>query len=341
MPKAERLPSGNYRVRVYVGSEMVDGKRVRRYETFTGPDRKRVEVEAAQFSLARTGADKDVTFDEALAGYIASKENVLSPSTVSGYRNVAKNYFGDIKNKRISRITQKDVQAMMNRYAERLSPKTCKNLHGLFSAVMKMYAPEKSFYTKLPQKEKQDIHIPSAADIQIISNYLRGTRLELPFLLATQLGLRASEIAGLQKASVDRKKKTITISQAMVNSDRGAVIKAPKSYSGYRVLNANDALIDRVLTSPYDPVTGMTSHRMSSDWSAQIKTIPVEPFSFHKLRHYFASQAMLQGIPLRYIAEMMGHDGTQMLEQIYLHTFPKEKEKYSVQMAVFFLENMG
>lgn len=52
MPKAERLPSGNYRIRVYVGSEMKDGKRIRHYETFTGPNKKLLELEAARFAAS-------------------------------------------------------------------------------------------------------------------------------------------------------------------------------------------------------------------------------------------------------------------------------------------------
>ena len=340
MAKAERLPSGNYRVRVYVGSDMVDGKRVRRYETFTGANKREVELQAAQFSASNAGRAEQITFEKALAGYIAAKSNVLSPSTISNYRKIAKNYFADINQKQITRITQKDVQAMINKHSETLSPKTCSNIHCLFTAVMKMYAPERSFHTQLPQKKKQEIHIPTAADIRIINEKLRGTRLELPFLLATQLGLRASEVAGLQKSAVNQEKNTITISQALVNCDNGAVMKSPKSYSGYRVLHGNKELIEKILNSPHDPVAGMNSANISNEWYKQIKTIPVEPFSFHKLRHYFASQAMLQGIPLRYIAEMMGHTGTKMLEGIYLHTFPEEKAKYSAQMANFFAENI-
>ena len=336
MAKAERLPSGNYRVRVYVGSDMVDGKRVRQYETFTGANKREVELQAARFSASNTGRVDDITFETALAGYIASKENVLSPSTVLGYRKMERNYFNEIKNKRLSRITQKDVQAMINAHAVHLSPKTCKNVHSLFSAVMHMYAPERSFYTKLPQQEKKEVFIPTEGDIQTIANHLKGHRLELPFMLATQLGLRASEIAGLTKDCVDKKKKTITIKQAMVNGDHGAVMKAPKSYSGYRVLCCNDTLLDRVLNAKSDHVSEMSSSVISICWTREITNIPVQRFSFHKLRHYFASQAMLQGIPLRYIAEMMGHTGTKMLEEVYLHTFPKEKEKYSAQMADFF-----
>lgn len=340
MAKAERLPSGNYRVRVYVGSDIVDGKRVRQYETFTGHDKRDVELQAARFSASNTGRMDDITFEEALAGYIASKENVLSPSTVLGYQRMARNRFSEIKDKRLSKITQKDVQAMINAYSVRLSPKSCQNIHGLFSAVMHMYAPERSFYTKLPQREKKEVFIPSADDIRTIAEYLKGNRLELPFMLAAQLGLRASEIAGLTKDCVDKKKKTITIKQAMVESENGTAMKSPKSYSGYRVLRCNDALLDMVLNAKSNPVAGMSARVISSSWAQMIAKIPVPKFSFHKLRHYFASQAMLQGVPLRYIAEMMGHTGTKMLEQVYLHTFPSEKDKYSEKLADFFSENM-
>lgn len=340
MAKAERLPSGNYRVRVYVGSSMVDGKRVRRYETFTGSNKRDVELKAAQFSISLTDIETDIKFGDALAGYLESKEHILSPTTLRGYKSAAKNHFEEIKNKPISKITQTDIQAMINKYALTLSPKTCRNIHGLFSAVIQMYAPNRVFHTTLPKKKKQTIHIPSTDDILIIHKYLKGNKMELPFLLATQLGLRASEIAGLQKSAVNASKNTVTISQALVNGDKGAVIKAPKSYKGYRVLSCNSELCNKILSSPNDPVVGMTSSRISGDWNRAIRKIPVEPFGFHKLRHYFASQAMLQGIPLQYIAEMMGHEGTKMLEQIYLHTFPSEKQRYSVQMANFFSKTL-
>ena len=45
------------------------------------------------------------------------------------------------------------------------------------------------------------------------------------------------------------------------------------------------------------------------------------------------SQALLQGIPLRYIAERRGHSSTKMLEQIYLHAFPDKKTEYEAKLA--------
>lgn len=338
MPKAERLPSGNYRIRVYVGSEMKDGKRVRHYETFTGPNKKQVELEAARFAASNKSEGQDIIFAEALSGYIASKENVLSPSTVLGYKRMERNYFHEIKNKKLSAISQKAVQGMINGYATNLSPKTIQNIHGLFSAVMRMYAPDRSFYTKLPQKKKTEIHIPSEKDIKIIREFIKGSPLEIPFLLATQLGLRASEIAGLKKDCIT--KSTITIKQAMVESESGAVMKAPKSFSGYRTLQCSTSLSSLLLDSPYDPISGLSARQISFQWGGLIRKIDVEPFGFHKLRHYFASQAMLQGIPLRYIAEMMGHASTKMLEQIYLHTFPDKKTEYGAKMVSYFEENL-
>lgn len=98
-----------------------------------------------------------------------------------GYKRMERNYFHEIKNKKLSAISQKAVQGMINGYATNLSPKTIQNIHGLFSAVMRMYAPDRSFYTKLPQKKKTEIHIPSEKDIKIIREFIKGSPLEIPF----------------------------------------------------------------------------------------------------------------------------------------------------------------
>ena len=48
--KVTKLPSGNYRCRVYVGTDDT-GKRL--WKSFTGPNRKRVEQDAANHAEVR------------------------------------------------------------------------------------------------------------------------------------------------------------------------------------------------------------------------------------------------------------------------------------------------
>ncbi len=94
MANAKKLPSGQWRTLVYSHTEIVDGKPKRRYESFTADTKKESEFLAAQFSINKSNIDKpkNLTLGEAMDLYIDSKSNILSPTTLSEYRNMRKNY---------------------------------------------------------------------------------------------------------------------------------------------------------------------------------------------------------------------------------------------------------
>ena len=57
-------------------------------------------------------------------------------------------------------------------------------------------------------------------------------------------------------------------------------------------------------------------------------------YTFHSLRHYFASEMVRAGIPNRYGKEIMGHSTETMLQRVYQHTFKKDKEDYATSIAL-------
>ena len=73
MAKAKKLPSGNWRVQATAHGQT---------KSFTGPDRKMVEIEAAQWQAGITDAPNELTLDKAYDRYIESKSKVLSPATI-------------------------------------------------------------------------------------------------------------------------------------------------------------------------------------------------------------------------------------------------------------------
>lgn len=81
---------------------------------------------------------------------------------------------------------------------KKASSKTVANAHGLLSAVLKEYKPSMALRTTLPSKVKAEIQIPSEAEIKAIMDGCRETKYELPIMLAIWLGLRESEILGLE-----------------------------------------------------------------------------------------------------------------------------------------------
>ena len=137
----------------------------------------------------------------AIDRYIESKYAVLSPSTVNGYMIVRRNQLQNLMSVRLTDITSELYQRAINRDMLKYSSKSISNAVGLVNAAVKMFAPEiqsKLFVTK-PQKTKASFYIPEEDEIDIIYSRIKQLKPVLikPFLLASQCGLRPSEIAAL------------------------------------------------------------------------------------------------------------------------------------------------
>lgn len=329
MATAKKLPSGSYRVNLYIGKDPT-GKR--KYKSFTAKTKKEAEYKAAQYNLDRKeNANYKLTLHDAVGRYIESKRNILSPSTVRGYYDVLDNYCPQLMQMQISDLTQETIQLAINTMAAKYSPKTCRNAHGLISAALRVYRPELTLHTTLPQKTKHEIYVPDEKEIAEIYKLSVGTINEIPVFLAAECGLRASEISALRIENV--KPTYIDIREARVIGDDGKeYLKAPKSVSGYRkVPISNEAY--SYLVAHADDNGRICPRRSSSICDSWSKFRNINGFNknlnFHALRHHYASKCILLGIPQKYTAELMGHSSTDMIEKVYQHIFPSAMEVYS------------
>lgn len=329
MATAKKLASGNYRVRVYIGKN-ADGKP--QYKSFTAPTKKEAEFAAAQYSQMNIDVCRsDMLLKDAMERYIKSKENILSPSTIRGYNAIYRNYPSELLQIRVRDLSQDRVQEVFNDFSKSHSPKSCRNAHGLLSAVLKTYYPTLQLNTTLPQKEKKSIYVPDEQEVKHIMELVKGTNLEIPFILATQCGLRASEIVALTKECITE--NFVKIKQAAVlGIDNQEHIKKPKSYSGYRDVPITKELSDLILSKCHNEerVVEQKAINICNSWVKFRKkhNLPSE-LNFHALRHHYASKCLLLGIPQKYIAELMGHNSLDMIEKVYQHTFPSAMEMYT------------
>lgn len=93
MAKAKKLPSGNWRVNQFI-CRNENGKQV--FESFTAPTKKEAEYLAAEFALKNKKPREARTLGEAIDLYIASREGILSDTTIAGYQKIRRNDFQDI-----------------------------------------------------------------------------------------------------------------------------------------------------------------------------------------------------------------------------------------------------
>ena len=343
MATAKKLPSGNYRALVYIGT--VDGKR--QYKSFTDPDKWTAEHMASAFRTEQQAAlaPESMTVGQAIDRYIESKDAILSPATVRGYKRVRRCDLQGIMALPLAKVTPEHVQLAVNQDALTKSPKTVRNAHGLIVAALKAYHPGLRLDTTLPQKTKPKIYIPTEAEIVALLKAASGTHMDIPVLLGAYLGLRRSELCALTIDDIDTKTKSLSIRKAMVLSvDDEWVVKPPKSYSGFRTIPLPDFLYDKITALGLPPGARLVEahpNMITNRFEALQRTaLGSVKFRFHDLRHYNASVMLAKNVPNRYAQERLGHATDNMLKTVYQHLFQEKQKEVSDTLNTYFTSIM-
>ncbi len=274
----------------------------------------------------------NMTVSGAIDRYIESKTAVLSPSTIYGYKKANQRYLYILHDIKLSQLDQELIQRAVNKLSYCYSPKTVRNAYGLLHASLQMFALDFVYRISLPQKIKTSFYVPDEEEIKVIYKLIKNTELAIPFLLASQCGLRPSEICALTKDCITA--DGLEIRKAVVINEHGReVYKPPKSYAGYRTMPISPSLRKILSAVPDKRICAISSNKISRDWNNFLRKHGLHIFRFYSLRHYYASQALLLGIPQKYIAELMGHSSTDMIEKVYQHTFPSAMEEFKIRIS--------
>ncbi len=328
MATARKLPSGNYRCRIFVGKK--DGKSI--YKSFTAPTKKQAEYEANKYLVEQSNKRKEPknqkTFSQALGEYIESKTAVLSPATIRGYKSLEHNFhekFPEFCKIKLSEMTNSDVQKVVNQLTATCSPKTVRNYHGLISTIV---GKEIILSTTMPQKTYADINIPTDEDIANLIKAVENTEMEIPILLGAFCMMRRGEICGLTMQDI--KGNTIHIHHSMVmGADRQWHLKAPKTTSSDRYIQAPDFIISKIKKQGY--VTTLKPDHITTNFLRILKRNNIPIFRFHDLRHYSASIRHALGIPDAYIMADGGWKTDGVLKTVYRHAM---KDKMNEMQAL-------
>jgi len=337
-PKAVKLPSGSWRTRVFSHKEpIVDekGKRIidnngipktkNVYKSFTASTPKESEFMALQYSLSEKDGDDipNWTLKTAMNKYIESKSSILSPRTIQDYKSVSKNYFQTILMKRISTITQSDIQTEINVLSTHLSAKTVSNAYGFLSTVLRTYRPDFALNVTLPKKGRPKLYVPSDSDIKMLLDGVRDTAMEIPILLAAFGPMRRGEISALHtdyiNGNIVHVKWNMVLVDNKVKGKKEYKLKDTKSYAGDRYIEYPDFVISK-MAGIEGKITALTPDVITDRFPRILRRLGLPHFRFHDLRHYCASTLHALGIPDSYIMERGGWKNDRVLKDVYRHT---------------------
>lgn len=333
MAKAVQLPSGSWRVRVY-DKEL--GKQVSFTSQLEGKAGKaEAELMAREYQLGkRQRAKKGKTVGECIDEYINLKENILSPSTIDGYRRTKKNNLAELCDIPLSELTQLDIQKHINTLSLTKSPKTVCNAHGLLVSVLNVYVPEMHIKTTLPKKQKIIKQLP---DVSTVLRAVINTEIEIPCLLAIWCSLRMSEIRGAKKTDI--KDGILTIHDTIVTVDGEHIEKhSTKTIESTRQIKLPERLQCLIRALPEEQVylTPLSGQAIYKRFKRLLEHNGIQPMSFHDLRHMNASIMLALGIPDKYAMERGGWSTPSVMKSVYQHTFSAERQAVDDKIDSYF-----
>lgn len=183
-----------------------------------------------------------------------------------------------------------------------------------------------------------------------------GHRLETLFTVGLAVGLRSGECSALQwLPDVDLDKGTITVHHTLQRKkDEGLVLMPPKSEKSRRTIELPASCVaalkahserqcqERQLAGTRWVQTGyvftssigtpIDDRKILKEFNALVEAAKLPKQRFHDLRHACISLRGAQGVPLKVIAEIVGHSDVRLTQNVYQHVYQDAKRDAARKM---------
>lgn len=131
-------------------------------------------------------------------------------------------------------------------------------------------------------------------------------------LLSMNTGMRQGELFSLTWEQIDMTRRTLTVlaSHAKGNATR----TIPLNTEALSVLTAIKPEVSSGLVFK-SPVTGGRFNNVKKAWAEVTKAAKLDGVRWHDLRHDFASQLVMRGVPLFTVQKLLGHANSRMTQR--------------------------
>lgn len=341
IPKITQLPSGSWHCSV-----MMDKKRISITEDTEEECLSKAMLLVSKRIIGSQPPEKrarSLTLKQAVDSYIESRNAVLSPSTIRGYKKIRDLRFQSVIDHPLSSIG--NWQSIVNKEAKLCGAKTLKNAWGLVKSVLKeneLPIPN----VRLPQVIESEHEFLQPDQIKVFLKIIKGEKYELVYLLGLH-GLRSSEILGLdavnnltddvirirgakvqtetQKGAVKyvQKKETKTTS-----SRRDVPVLIPRLKQLRKEMAKKDMLKDAIPEHPEAARKRLNRICRNND---------LPEIGLHGLRHSFASLCYHLGLSEMETMDLGGWHDIFVMRKIYTHLAEKDKLEAKNKLKDFFI----
>jgi len=252
------------------------------------------------------------------------KEIRYSEHTIDTYKSLFEEFMNYYHNLELKQIDEHQIIAFL-RYLvmERKISISYQNqaINAIKFYYEKVLGGKRTFYfIDRPKKEKTLPTVLNEEEIVRLFKAVENKKHKTILMLAYSSGLRLGEITRLKLTDIDRQRMQIRIEQSKGKKDRYTKLSV-------KFLNTLDEYL-----AEYKPKNYLIEGATGEDYSPRsiqemVKNIAskakiTKRVTMHTLRHTFATHCLENGVDLRYIQSMMGHESSKTTE-IYTHITTK------------------
>lgn len=313
----------------------------------------------AEFEVPEEVGDlsSDMLFADYLLEWLEIAKGRLAIATYSSYTSIIKNplepYFRK-KKLTLRELEARHLQMFYSEMLKKVKSNTVIHYHAVIHSALK-YAVKtdmllQNVADKVDRPKKNDFQpvFLSADEMQKMFEALRGTKLELPVLVAAFYGFRRGEVLGLKWDAIDFEQETISIRRTITATKTDGVYReveqqSAKTKSSLRTLplvgsfkeifmrvkeaqELNKKICGNCYNYDYDGFVfvdemgdRMKLNYLTSEFPKFLERHGLKRMRFHDLRHSCASLLLANGVPLKHIQEWLGHSDFTTTANIYAH----------------------
>jgi integrase len=378
MTASKREKNGFYHI---VLSWQQDGKRKQKSVSTGIPVRgnNKRDVEIARRKILAEWEEKapestcDVLFSEYLMQWLEDVKPSIAETTYHSYKHTIEKmicpHFAGCK------ITLVDLRPhhIQTFYRKRLdagvSGNTIHHYHANIHKALKdayrqdLIPDNPASKVTLPRVEKFVGSFYTQEELQRLVDEVRGSKLEVPVMLASWFGLRRGEIIGIRWDAINFEAKTLSVNGTVTNKGDGTPSEnekyrtAGKTKSSLRSFPLSDVQINYLKAqcrlqaenrlmcgSCYNTewadfvcvdATGKRLHLdyISKMFSKMLKRLELRPIRFHDLRHTNISILLDSGASLKELQEWAGHASFSTTADTYAHIQAQTKKRLTDTMS--------
>ena len=276
------------------------------------------DIASGLFNLEDWQPAKQKTLLEFIPEALSYSQTNKAPATVTREKRVLNDFATFIKNMPLRTITPRKVEVYKNHLIDcGISPHGVNiqlhHLSSVFSLAVKYKYIQSNPFKSVP-KVKTEKKVPvylTRDEAEKLLSTLEGHFLWPWVFIALSTDARISEISVLQWTNIDWPGRQLTLSG---KGSKQRVVPIPDRLYDYLKNNQKES-------GPVIPTGTLNIHSVSSEFRRRANAAGFNHIKFHNLRDTYASWLVQNGIGLKVIQEILGHQDIKTT-LIYAHPAP-------------------